>query len=238
MSQAVHTHDTRNASGDKRRYERDGFLVVKGLYEPQETAQWKQQIVRRMTAAGPASKGMRVWRAANLDSVVQSMIADERLVRVLRSLIGPNVEFLSVKPVFKNHEISFASPWHQDWFYWKGSHKTSVWIALDRAEKSNGCLKVIPASHLTVADMVEDHGPNTFVKQIPAAAINEREAQCLELSAGDAVFFHDLLVHSSFANTSGRERWSLIPTYRDASVADDSTTWDQAMLLCGKSRES
>ena len=31
--------------------------------------------------------------------------------------------------IFKNHQIGFESPWHQDWHYWHGSHKLSVWIA-------------------------------------------------------------------------------------------------------------
>lgn len=237
MSDFVNSHDGRITSDAKTRYDRDGFFVIKGLYEPSVMAAWKKQIVRRIEAVDPdkVSKGMQVWRPSGLDPAVQGMIGDDRLVAVLRSLIGPNVEFLSVKPVFKNRETSFASPWHQDWFYWRGSHKVSVWICLDGADRFNGCLKVLPTSHRSVAEMVEIHSPNTFVKQIPETDINEFESQTLELKAGDAVFFHDLLVHSSYPNTNGRERWALIPTYRDASISDDSTTWDQAMLLCGRS---
>jgi len=50
----------------------------------------------------------------------------------------------------------------------------------------------------------------------------------------DAVFFSELAIHASHPNTSGADRWSLISTYRDASVKDDSTVWKIAMVVSGK----
>ena len=49
--------------------------------------------------------------------------------------------------VFKNEAMTFASPWHQDWSYWYGAHKLSIWVALDDATVENGCLKLFPGSH-------------------------------------------------------------------------------------------
>ena len=43
----------------------------------------------------------------------------------------------------------------------------------------------------------------------------------LAVNRGDAVFFHDQTLHSSWPNTTGADRWSFISTYRDASVRDD-----------------
>ena len=37
-----------------------------------------------------------------------------RLGKVLRQLLGEDVEFLSTKPVLKTGKIRHASPWHQD----------------------------------------------------------------------------------------------------------------------------
>jgi len=40
------------------------------------------------------------------------------------------------------------------------------------------------------------------------------EEVTVEMLAGDVLIFHDLLLHASHPNTSGRSRFSLIPTYR------------------------
>jgi ectoine hydroxylase-related dioxygenase (phytanoyl-CoA dioxygenase family) len=38
--------------------------------------------------------------------------------------------------------------------------------------------------------------------------------------AGSVVFFHDLTLHASYPNSSGRERWAAICTYKDAQAED------------------
>ncbi|GIT52865.1 MAG: hypothetical protein Ct9H300mP16_00250 [Pseudomonadota bacterium] len=42
-----------------------------------------------------------------------------------------------------------ATPWHQDGEYWpiRPVATCTVWIAVDDANTSNGCLRVIPGSH-------------------------------------------------------------------------------------------
>lgn len=59
--------------------------------------------------------------------------------------------------------------------------------------------------------------------------------ETLPVQRGDAVFFHDLALHGSCPNSSGKERWSAIATYRDASQKDDSTVWSTAVVLSGHS---
>ena len=112
---------------------------------------------------------------------------DVCVVSILNRIIGPNVEFLSVKSVYKNKFTRFGSPWHQDWYYWKGANKISVWIALDDATPENGCLKMIAGSHF-----------NRFkVKQVIRVAGNEERTS--ETTLG--VFTIKLKFRS---NTTGR----------------------------------
>ena len=53
------------------------------------------------------------------------------------------------------------------------------------------------------------------------------------VDAGTGVFFSDLAVHSSYPNTSGAERMSLISTYRNAGVPDDSKVWEAGIPVGG-----
>ena len=147
----------------------------------------------------------------------------------------PHVEFLSAKVVLKNSSTSFASPWHQDYFYWEGSNKLSIWIALDDATVANGCLMFVPGSHKKLFTKQVVNNENAFVNRIDPKDLADWPQQTVELKRGDAVFFHDMAVHSSHPNTAGVDRWSLISTYRDASIVDASTVWPTAMVVAGKS---
>jgi hypothetical protein len=223
---------------DRQKFKQDGYLLIPGLYRREEVATWKQRTVERMRAEGSIDEpsGVRVWLSGQLDDYDRNKVQDPRVEEVLSQLIGPDVEFLSVKAVFKNRAATFGSPWHQDWHYWHGATKTSIWIALDDASPENGCLKVMPGSHLSVVEMRGDDsdapgfGSRSDEKDLPDFPIVS-----LPASAGDGVVFSDLLLHSSHPNQSGEDRWAYISTYRDASVRDESTLWSESIVLRGQS---
>lgn len=221
------------SAGRARKYERDGYIVVRGLYSQEEMLDWKKRIVGRMEAAGwqKDPSGVKVWMLEDLDPFFKRELAGARIAEVLAELVGSSVEFLSVKPVFKNSSVTFGSPWHHDWAYWKGSHKISVWIALDRATPTNGCLKMIPGSHKKYVDMDSVSDGKGFGNRLDEEVIKGQPVNLLEVDPGDVVFFHDLTLHASCPNSDGSERWSFIATYRDGSVRDDSTVWQTSMPL-------
>lgn len=217
---------------------RDGFLVVRGLYTPEEMLAWKERIVRMIEAKGRLEdnrSGVRVFMPEVLDPYFRKRMGDDKVVPVLNRIIGPDVEFLSVKAVYKNKFTTFGSPWHQDWYYWKGTTKVSVWIALDDATPENGCLKMIPGSHHKLFKVKQVREETGFAWRIGNGELAGLPEETLAVVRGDAVFFHDRTLHSSYPNPSGADRWSFISTYRDASVKDDATVWKQPMVVSGKS---
>ncbi|MDE2886721.1 MAG: phytanoyl-CoA dioxygenase family protein [Gemmatimonadota bacterium] len=224
-------------------FHRDGFCIAKGLYCAEEMLNWKARIIGILEAGGhfdtePTSTGVHVFLADVLDPFFRERMKDACVVSILNRIIGPNVEFLSVKSVYKNKFTRFGSPWHQDWYYWKGANKISVWIAMDDATPENGCLKMIAGSHLKRFKVKQVRGENGFGWRIA----NEEFAGCpettLAVNRGDAVFFHDQTLHGSFPNTSGADRWSFISTYRDGSERDESTVWKHPMVVTGESVNS
>ena len=214
-------------------FERDGFVVVKGLYTPQEMNAWKQRVLDCIDHEGGQNdpSGVRVWMADHLDPFFRNALTDSRIASILKNLVGPSIEFLSVKPVFKNHSVTFGSPWHHDWAYWEGSHKLSIWIALDKARRSNGCLKMIPGSHKTCVQMKSVSETTGFANRIDDKDIDPNSVRVLEADQGDVVVFHDLTLHASFPNSDGLDRWAFIATYRDGSTPDESTVWTHSLLV-------
>jgi len=216
----------------------DGFVIVPHLFSRQEVKALKEEIGNVLrTAAGEADQdglspedlrksGVFVGLAANSD-IFKAAVGDPRLLDILSVAMKSSIEFISDKVVFKNPKTAFASPWHQDWPYWEGCHKVSVWVPLDDASEANGTLRVIPKTQ-TQKFRHFDPGENiAFSNRISAELLDESAAVTANVEAGGAVFFHDLTVHGSHASTSPSDRWVWIPTYRDpvAGAADPYYAW-------------
>ena len=214
-------------------YQNKGYVSVPGIFTRQQVRAIKADAIRILTRDGKLGtpSGVNVWMLDQIDPSLLQPVIDPRLVGILRELIGDSPEFLSAKTVFKSGTKRFPSPWHQDWFYWKGSTKISAWIALDDATEANGCLRLIPGTHRKVFTMAQIKNETGFERQIPPAELEGMEPVTVPAAAGDVVFFHDLAVHASHPNTSGDDRWSLISTYRDRSEPDESTAWATSLPL-------
>ena len=214
----------------QQQFTQAGFAIVPNLFSRSEVQQLKMECIDILKAVKDetghvAGNGVYVGLAIR-STVFQNAVCDERLLDILEKILSPNIEFLSDKVVFKSHSIDFASPWHQDWHYWHGAHKYSIWVALDDATVENGCLKLYPGSHTSAivhdGEASDGHG---FGNRLRPDTVDERLAITAELEAGGAVFFHDLTLHASHPNISGEERWVWIPTYRDAKAEDIEYPW-------------
>ena len=219
-----------NLSELRANFEETGFAIVPNLFTRNEVQKLKLECIDILEAVREetghvAEHGVHVGLAAR-SPVFQKAVADTRLLDVLEIILAPDIEFLSDKVVFKSEDMTFASPWHQDWHYWHGAHKFSIWVALDDATVDNGCLKLFPGSHKSSivhdGDASDGHG---FGNRLRPDAVDESLAVTAEVEAGGAVFFHDLTLHSSHPNISGAERWVWIPTYRDAKAEDNDYPW-------------
>lgn len=214
----------------KSEFDAKGYVRIKQMFDAPELARMKAEI-QRLLELHSAHGGVFVGLAANSD-LFKELAADSRIVNPLEAILGPDIEFLSDKVVFKSKRVDFASPWHQDWPYWEGTHKLSVWIALDPATPENGCLKMMPGSHK--ASLTHDGAPpgtTTFGLRVDQDTVDESQAEILACDAGDAVIFHDLTLHASCANVSGADRWALISTYRSASEPDLDYSWAVARAV-------
>ncbi len=221
----------------------EGFVVVPNLLTENDVNVLKEAIARVLGEVRQESEkagtdpdavlasGVWVGLAAK-NAVFRRYMGDPRILDVLTAIIGPDIVFLSDKVVFKGRQVDFGTPWHQDWAYWKGSHKVSVWVALDEATVENGCLRIIPGSHrrpLLHTDGVTDG--RGFGHRLNGSDLDETSAVAVPLKAGGAVFFHDLTVHSSYPNLSGTDRFAWIPTYKRGGDEDPHYPWAVAAQI-------
>lgn len=225
------------ADAEVAQYQRDGYVIVPDLISPEAAVEWKAHLKARLQAEGNLAipSGVRVWMSDKMDDYSGRLLQSPRMVAILQQLIGPDVEFLSYKAVFKNAQTAFSSPWHQDWAYWQGSAKISVWIALDDATPENGCLRLIPGSQRAVIEMKEVDDVKGFGRRITDDQVAGQPIIDAPVPRGAGIFFHDLTLHASCPNINGADRWSVIPTYRNAATPDSSTVWKSSLVLSGVS---
>lgn len=220
-------------------FARDGYVIVEDLFSADEMAQAKAEVRRVLDEVNAERKKDGTFRDNGVyvglsvrSAFFRKLNADARIADIWEEIFGPNIEFWSDKIVFKSADVDFGSPWHQDYPYWKGANKYSVWIALDDATPENGCLKMIPGSHKSE---VNHGGKDTdgvgFGNRLRPEDVDESKAVIVPARKGTAVFFHDLTLHSSFANKSGKDRWALISTYRDASKDDQHYDFATAAFM-------
>lgn len=141
------------------------------------------------------------------------LICDE-VLDLVEPLIGPNIGLWSSHFIAKEPYLGRATPWHEDSAYWEGRLDSmdkivTVWLAIDRTDRENGCMRVIPGTHLNggFSDYASvDKNSNTFDTEIRPELIDESQAVYFELQPGFCSLHDGRIIHGAEANTSPRRR--------------------------------
>lgn len=115
-------------------------------------------------------------------------------------------------------------PWHQDFGASDPScdplDLVTVWIPLSPADAFHGGLELIPRSHQLgwLPHRRGNRGPEVTPSLLAQTLEYRRDLQpvCVDAQPGDAVLFHQCLLHRSLPNRSRRCRWSLDLRYAEA----------------------
>jgi len=114
-------------------------------------------------------------------------------------------------------------PWHQDGGrVWKLDRDPllTFWVALDPASKANGCVEVVPRSHLKGLLTVD--GSNLSQRDVEEYCQPEA-IRALEVPAGHGVLLHNWLLHRSGVNTSDVPRRAFTSCYMDGRTVSTLT---------------
>lgn len=147
---------------------------------------------------------------------------DERLLKFLLSdevldlvepIIGPNIGLWSSHFIAKEPLIGKQTPWHEDSAYWEGrldrfDKIVTVWLAIDPSYKENGCMRVIPGTHVNGFSEYEevDSNENIFPTEIKPNTIDDSKAVYFELEPGQCSLHDSRIIHGAPANKSPHRR--------------------------------
>ncbi len=145
---------------------------------------------------------------------------DERLFKFLfhhsvldlvQTIIGPNIGLWSSHFIAKEPFVGRRTPWHEDSAYWNGRLSSfdkivTVWLAIDRSNKENGCMSVIPGTHVDGFSIYEEVSSEVNIFNRKIKEIDESKAVYFELEPGEFSLHDSRIIHGAPPNTSPYRR--------------------------------
>ena len=223
------------SEAERKHYEDNGYVVVKGMLTPEEVNLYKSRARELATGAIPpgaekmlvrdvrVAKGevkvddpeLGMWKLlqpAWYDPIFEPYPQTPAILDPVEDLIGRDIKAFLTMMIYKPPGIQADHPYHQDSFYFAfGPHDLilGTWVALDPTDTENGTLIVIPGSHKH-ALIDHDTPSGDLVNFGVFGAIGYEGPQsnevALKLEPGDGALFHSRLLHRTGPNTSNRHR--------------------------------
>lgn len=218
----------------------DGFFIVPGMFDDAECAALVAEAIDvarngihdanpplivvpeghvRAGATEPEESVAKVFRL-HRHPPFHAFALDTRVLDVVSSIIGPDVDIFLSQFIFKWAE-AYGQPWHQDSFYfpYRPDRQVGVWVAANRATIANGCLWVLPGSHTEpVHEHVPDDRPNATTSYMQIVDHDMSAKVPVEMAPGDVLFFDSHLMHMSTDNETDELRAAYVSHYSAAGT--------------------
>jgi len=250
---------------DLARYQRDGFLVLKGFL-PAEDCDALQARAAELVAGFGAGAARTVFSARDQlhardryfresGGAIRFFIEEEgsALNKIGHALhdLDPVFDRISRQPRMATlaHALGLAAPllvqsmylfkqplvggevgWHQDATYLRTEPSTVVglWIALDDADRENGCLMALPGAHRgPLRSWFGYRGDALVTRTLDETPWPDVEPVALEAARGTLIVLHGLLPHASAANRSARPRHAYALHLIDGHATYTTDNWLQ-----------
>jgi phytanoyl-CoA hydroxylase len=211
-------------------YRRDGYVVVRGLLGPDHVEACKTALTGLAVGTLPATETKLMYETgidiAGLSpaereyairkymdfcedsDALKAAAFSRRLHLVLDQLLGQGRVLFQEMALVKPPRIGSEKPWHQDAAYFRIKDPglvVGVWIALDEASAMNGCMEMVPGSHLG-GGVPHIHENDFNLCQIIPGKVDIPSRVAIEMQPGDALIFHGMIHHYTAPNTSNMRR--------------------------------
>lgn len=216
-------------------WKREGYLIVRSLFDPAEIAELSEQAWRlsqrsdlidtynlrcrfRETFDGQGKLWETFDPVIDLCSVCKKMALDPRLTDILRDLYGEPACLFKDKLIFKQPGTK-GYELHQDWISWPGFPRSflTVLLPIDPSTEENGCTEVFGGYHLSGPLTPTDGQYHGLSEDL----VDRSRRVPLLLEPGDVAIFDGFTPHCSAANLSDQWRRQLYLSYNARSDGGD-----------------
>ncbi len=172
-----------------------------------------------------------VWQIVNIWEASPSfkeLLHHAFIVKAINQLTGfPDLQVWHDQVQHKPAEAGGATGWHQDAPLWPSidpDTPVSAWIPFDDADIENGCMWMVPGSHLW-GNKIEHLNTQLHLTQLPefqnvapSDPSQKIEARACPVKRGEVHFHHSLTWHGSPENHSTRTRRALAIHYMNSEA--------------------
>ena len=160
------------------------------------------------------------------------------LITAVVDLLGPNVVGWGSHFFCKMPGDGKSVSWHQDASYWPLSptKAVTVWLAIDDADRENGCMRFIAGSHHSGHLTYQPSGSHEDNVLNQTVDNPEQYGRVVDdpLAAGECSIHSDLLLHGSEPNRSDRRRCGLTLRYAASDVEAGLGWGEKGVLVAGE----
>lgn len=202
-------------------------LNAQGYLSPLEFCSANEMATRRPALLAalqrPRIASGEAWGPRDQDCLaVQSIVTGKPVLDAVESVLGPDLTLWNCT-FFNKDPGGSPVPWHQDrdFLYLSPPTSVTVWLAIDDADRSNGCLEMLPGTHGEQFRHTTRTNAGEFdaMADIDQAAAGQPDR--IELRAGQFVIFFGGVLHRSGPNASAGRRLGLVMRYTTPAVRVD-----------------
>lgn len=197
---------------EKDFYDENGYLLTgRPLFSKEKFARLYEIFEEHLSNKG-SIKGDELDVPHFKDERLFDFLMAPETLDVVEGIIGPNIGLWSSHFISKEPKIGRRTPWHEDSAYWKGRFDSfngivTLWLAIDESTKENGCMGVVPGTHVNgfsdYGDISDEHA--TFDTEIKTD-VKEEDVVWFELNQNTYSLHDSRIIHGANANTSNRRR--------------------------------
>lgn len=210
-------------------FQKQGYVLIPGLFSADEVNQYREHYMQLrhqgghpgdfdgvdMTSSDPLKQYPRMIHMHRWDQLSLDWLLDQRLRTAMTDMLGLEPYAVQTMLYFKPPGAR-GQALHQDQAYLQTQPGTclAAWLALDRCDEANGCLRVVPGSHnIPTLCTVEADTSQSFT-DVTVPVPDGMPIEPVIMEAGDVFFFNGQLIHGSYPNTTAdRFRRALIGHY-------------------------
>ena len=221
-----------------QQFNADGCLIFPALIRGEQLSHYRQILGELVTTAEsmessqggyhlqPDAEGnlipgrlFKVQGVCCVDARMLALAREPDIVERVAALIGPRLHMFGSKFFPMLPQGGTSTGWHQDNHYFgtDSDRVVSCGIYLEDADRSNGCLSLLPGSHLH-RELAEHAFGEGSMAHGYWTEVDETEALLVECPAGTVVLFSANLLHGAGTNDSNRSRFSTAWHYIPADM--------------------
>lgn len=228
----------------KSDFDRDGFVVVRKFLTGDELDELNRELDRYIREVVPGLPGtsafyqdqsqpqtLKQLQHMGVDPFFAAYREQQRWKDIATVLLGEECAAREPEWFNKPPGAEHPTPPHQDNYYFclRPPRVATLWLALDRVDEENGCLRYVAGSHrhgirphnatsvLGFSQGITDYGPDDAAAE-----------SVIHLEPGDLLAHHGETIHRAEPNRSGtRQRRAFAMVFRGQSVRRDEELYER-----------